>query len=354
MQGHLGAVGQVLAGRPGLDVDHSRRCRDLQMHQIAVVDVGHDRSVQPVVIRRRGHPVRDQDVVRPHGDAAAGCLAVLYPHGAQYLVAKAREVMVALPADDFRGQDVDLADELGHEARDGPLVDLPAGADLLDAAAVEDRNPVGQLHGLGLIVRHIDRRDAELALKLPQLELHRLAQLQVQGAERFIHQQDLRRVGDGPRERHPLLLTAADLGRQAVADLRQLDQVEQIGYPPVDRVARLSVLPQSESDVLSDGEVRKRRVVLEDHADAALLGRKPGYVRIANLDCPCRRLHEARDDAQHGGLAATRGTKQRYKFSIGNIQVAWMKGNNLTVTFRKIGKCQSSHQPAILDLFNSA
>ena len=97
------------------------------------------------------------------------------------------------------------------------LVDLGGRADLLDAAFVEDREAVAHRERLLLVVRDIDERHPPLALDPLQLDLHLLAQLQVERAERLVEQQHPRAVHERPRERHPLALAAGELNRLAVA-----------------------------------------------------------------------------------------------------------------------------------------
>ena len=75
---------------------------------------------------------------------------------------------------------VGLADEAGHEDVGGPLVDLDRGADLLDPARVHHRDAVAHRQRLLLVVGHVDERDADLALDALELELHDLAQLEVE------------------------------------------------------------------------------------------------------------------------------------------------------------------------------
>jgi len=58
-------------------------------------------------------------------------------------------------------------------------------AELLDHAVAHHRDPVGHRQRLLLVVGDVDERDADLALDPLQLDLHLLAQLQVQRAERL-------------------------------------------------------------------------------------------------------------------------------------------------------------------------
>ena len=103
---------------------------------------------------------------------------------------------------------VERADEVGHEGRARTVVDLARISGLLDAAAVHDRDPVGHRERLFLVVRHVDEGRPEGALDALQLQLHLLAQLHVEGAERFVQEQRRRTVDQRSRQRHPLLLAA--------------------------------------------------------------------------------------------------------------------------------------------------
>ena len=62
-------------------------------------------------------------------------------------------------------------------------------------------------------MRDVDERRAELVLDALQLELHLLAQLHVERAERLVEQQRGGPVDERARERDPLLLAARELPR---------------------------------------------------------------------------------------------------------------------------------------------
>ena len=88
------------------------------------------------------------------------------------------------------------------------LVDLGRRPYLLDAALVEDRDAVGHRQRLLLVVRHVDERDPDLALDRLELDLHLLAELEVERAERLVEQEHLRAVDDRAREGDALTLAA--------------------------------------------------------------------------------------------------------------------------------------------------
>jgi len=77
-------------------------------------------------------------------------------------------------------------------------------------------------------VRDEDERDPEARLEELQLQLHLLAQLAVEGAERLVEEQDGGTVHQGARERDALLLSAGELRRLPVGEAAHLDQVQRL------------------------------------------------------------------------------------------------------------------------------
>ena len=91
------------------------------------------------------------------------------------------------------------------------VVELLRRADLLEAAGVHHRDVIGQHQRLRLVVRDVDERRAEVRLQLLQLDLHVLAQLEVERAERLVEQQQRGLEHEAARDRDALLLPAGEL-----------------------------------------------------------------------------------------------------------------------------------------------
>ncbi len=96
----------------------------------------------------------------------------------------APSICVTVPSKQVAG-----ADEVGDEAGLGKAVDARRLVELLDVALVHHRDPVRQRQRLGLVVRHVDERDADFLLQVDELDLHLLAQLGVERGERLVEQQ---------------------------------------------------------------------------------------------------------------------------------------------------------------------
>ena len=85
------------------------------------------------------------------------------------------------------------------------------------APSLKTGDAVAHRQRLALVVRHVDEGHAELAVQLLELDLHVLAQLLVERAERLVHQHELRLEDQRPRQRDALLLAARELRRVGVS-----------------------------------------------------------------------------------------------------------------------------------------
>ena len=104
-------------------------------------------------------------------------------------------------------------------------------ADLLDAARVHDRDAVGDLHRLGLVVGDEDRREPGAVVNFAQPNAQVLADLGVQRAERLVEQEHARLDGERAGEGDALLLPAGELRGIARPEISELDDVEQFVDP---------------------------------------------------------------------------------------------------------------------------
>ena len=121
--------------------------------------------------------------------------------------------------------EVVAADESGDERRYRSFVHRLRIAELLDVTLEHDGDAVAHAHRLFLIVGDEDERDAELALQQLQLDLHLLAELAVERAERLVEQQHARPVDECAGDRDALLLATRHLPRPAFGELGHLDHV---------------------------------------------------------------------------------------------------------------------------------
>ncbi|MEV1066690.1 hypothetical protein [Streptomyces sp. NPDC050263] len=89
-------------------------------------------------------------------------------------------------------------------------------AHLLEDSAAQYGDPVAERHGLGLVVRDMDRGDAQLPGRLGDLGPQAVAALGVEVGRRLVHQKGGGVQGDGPARGDPLPLAAEELAGMGV------------------------------------------------------------------------------------------------------------------------------------------
>ena len=89
----------------------------------------------------------------------------------------------------MRLDDIGGADEFGDEAVGRREINLARRADLGDGAFAHDDDAVAERHGFGLVVRHIDRGDAEHAQQPVEFAAQPVAQSRVERGQRLVEQQ---------------------------------------------------------------------------------------------------------------------------------------------------------------------
>ena len=198
-----------------------------------------------------------------------------------------------------------LADEIGDEGILRRFIQRLGGCQLLDDAVIEDRDAVRHGQRFRLIMGHIEHGDAEALVDALDLELHLFAQILVQRPQRFIHQHQLRLEDQRTCQGDPLLLPAGELPRTAIAEFAESHHVQRVGHLGRDFLLAHAAHFQREGQILGHAHVRKQRIVLEDHADTALVRWQVVDGGTVEEDVAVGRRFEACHHHQAGGLAGT-------------------------------------------------
>ena len=191
---------------------------------------------------------------------------------------------------------VDLADEAHDELRRRMLVERARRTSLLDLALVHDDDLLGDVHRLLLVVGDEDRRDVDLVVETAEPLAKLLADGRVERTERLVEKEDARLDRERPGKCHPLALAAGELRRVAARQALEVHQTEELVDAPLDLGLRLLADGQPEADVLADGHVLERGVVLEHEANAAILDRQGRGVAPLDHNPARVRLLEPGDD----------------------------------------------------------
>jgi hypothetical protein len=198
----------------------------------------------------------------------------------------------------------------------GPVLD--------DASVLQDYEPVGEGHGVHRIVGHEQacaRRLTQLAGDLPAQPC---AGRHVDGGQRLVEEEQAGPADEGPGQRHPLGLTARELGWPARGGVSDSDALEPRLRAGEGVTASDPPRPEAECHVLHDREMREEPAVLEHDADLSSFRRYP-HAALAVFD--------------HGVIDDHTSVIERHETSQGSEQgrlargVRSEQGNDLAVVY---------------------
>ena len=176
----------------------------------------------------------------------------------------------------------------------------------------------------------VDEGDVHLALQTLQLQLHLLAQLEVQCAQRLIQKQDLRLVDQTACDGHALLLAAGHLADAAALEAFQAHDLQHIPHLAADGLFVHLLEAEAEGYILEDVQMGEQRVLLKHGVHRTLVGRHARDVLALQKHLAGGRLQKACDEAEGGGFAAAGGSQQRHKLFVMDVEVQPIQ-NALTI-----------------------
>ena len=187
-------------------------------------------------------------------------------------------------------------------------------------AVLHDGDPVGDGEGFLLIVGDVDGGDAQTPLQLLDDGAHLHSQLGVQITQRLVHQQNTWLDNKSSGQSHTLLLTAGQFVGLPVCQMGDLHQFQRLVNLGFDLLG--GHLPRLEAVgyVFPDGQVGEDGVVLENHADVALVGGNVVDPLFAKVEVAALDGVKAGDHPQKRGFAAAGGAEKGKKFALLNVQ----------------------------------
>ena len=206
------------------------------------------------------------------------------------------------------------AREASDEGALGVAVHLLGPRILHQLALSQHADPVGQGEGLALVVGDVDGGDSGVTGQGGDLDAQLVASVGVEVREGLVEEHQAHLRGQGPRQRHALLLAAGELVGVALGQVGDADAFEQIGHATLLLRPGQGGVAQREGHVLAHAHVGPERVVLKDHRQVALVGahhrRRAEDDLVADSDLTAGGLLDAREAAQQGRLARTRWSEQ--------------------------------------------
>src|SRR5215217_4202814 len=188
---------------------------------------------------------------------------------------------------------------------------LGGDALLHDHALVHEDDPVGDLAGEAHFVGD-DQHGHALDGQLAHDGEHVADQLWVQRRGGLVEQHQLGPHGQGPGDRHSLLLATRQLGGVDAVLVGEADPVQVLaGDADGFLLGALEYAPLGDGEVLQRREMREQVERLEDHADLAAyrvdVDIRVGHLHPTDEDLPRGGLLQAVDAAQQGRLAGPGG-----------------------------------------------
>ena len=164
-----------------------------------------------------------------------------------------------------------------------------------------------------------------------ELEVEVVANDLVEGAERLVHQQQLRIEGKGAGDGGALLHAARQLPGELALEALEIDELEVAPGALASLGRRIAHDLERQHDVALDGAPRIEGRCLEHIAVLALESRLAGG-EVVDADGAAGRLLEIGDDAEQRGLAAARGTDQRDEIAGLDVEIDVGQGEERTVS----------------------
>ncbi|OIQ70522.1 hypothetical protein GALL_478660 [mine drainage metagenome] len=213
--------------------------------------------------------------------------------------------------------------EAGDEGIGGPAQQVARRAQLQQAATGHHAHAVGQGQRLAVVVGDVERAEAMLAHNAADEVAQFLAQSGVQIGQRLVAQQQPRTHRQRACQRHPLLLPARQRMRMAPGQVGKA-HVGEHGAGAVTRL-RATHAVQRQGDVVQRAQVRPQRVVLEHHAELALLRRQEGAAslvdhRAAKAHAATVQPFQTRHQPQQRGLARPGRAEQAENLALLQLQ----------------------------------
>ncbi len=224
------------------------------------------------------------------------------------------------------------------------VVDLLRRAGLHDLSHVHDRQPVAHLHGLGLVVRHIDERRLQPLMQADDLVAQLCPHFCVQVRQRLVEQEHDRLAHHRPPQRHALALAAGQHARAAVEQIVDIEELCSRFHAALDLLLRELHALERKRHVLIDRQMRIERKGLEDHRNVALHRLERAHILAVKEKRTLRRLFQPRDQTQKRTFSAAGRPEQHDEFVIGYRQVDLLERlRAVRIDHADAGKLNFSH-----------
>ncbi len=184
-------------------------------------------------------------------------------------------------------------------------VEVHRGRNLLDDAVVHNRDTVAECESLGLVMGDVKHGGGEAGVKAGNLRPHEEAGRSVEIGQGLVEQEDLWAPDKGAAEGDPLALAARKIGRFTVQASSEFESLRSVLHAPGNLRPRNMPKLQPEDQIVINRHMGVEGIILEDHGDITVLGRKVVDNLAVDGDGTGGGRFEAGDEAQGRGFATT-------------------------------------------------
>jgi hypothetical protein len=121
-------------------------------------------------------------------------------------------------------------------------------------------------------------------MDLGDFEAHLFSEQGIQVAEGFIEKKNIWFEDQGPRQGHPLLLSATQLSGESAFETAQLDEGQRALYFPLDDVLREPLDLQAESQVIKYRHMGPESIILKDESDPSFFRGDFRNLAVSKID----------------------------------------------------------------------
>ena len=189
---------------------------------------------------------------------------------------------------------------------------------MLDLAQAHNHDSIGKRHCFFLVVGDVNEGAPQLCVQAIAFGPQFTAQLGVEAGQRLIEQKYRRVRHQRSRQRNALGFPSRALVRHLIEQMADAHHLGNLAHPLDPLRPRYVLHAQAELDVLRHRLMRKQRVALEHHAEAAVTRLEIVDDAPVNADFAGGRIFEAGDHPQGRGLAAPRRPDKDDEFTVCN------------------------------------
>ncbi len=218
-------------------------------------------------------------------------------------------------------QNIALSDKISDKRILRFIINILRASHLLDVPIIHNNDGIRHGERFLLVMGHINEGDFKRLLYPFQLNLHLLAQLEVQRPQRFIQQQYPRMVDQRACNRDPLLLSARKLVDVAAVIPRKVYQLQHLLYTGFPFIFRYLAQLQPKLNIFKYIQMRKQCIALEHRIDIPFMRRQVVDPKSVKKNVTRLGMDKSTDRPEGCGLSTAGRAKQGNELLVTDVEI---------------------------------